>query len=125
MEMDEIIRIVQEKAIEIAEQEIVKYNQDVPEINLSEESKDSVKVRATSQLTLQLSKFRFHKEDEEFEEHFNQWFSSTEEEDLRRTCRHCLEDEANKIRNSSDKHLSALDTYLKKHLGDIHQVPVD
>lgn len=122
MDMNEIIQVVQDKAVEIAEQEIAKYNKDFPELNLTEEAKDAVRVRATSQLTLQLSKFRFHNEDEEFKDHFNQWFNANEEDDLRRACRHCLEDEGDKIRHSSDKHLSALDTYLKKHLGDIHQI---
>lgn len=122
MDMNEIIQIVQNKAIEIAEQEIVSYNNKYPEINFTPDSKNAVKIRATSQMTLQLSKFKFNKDDEEFEAHFTEWFKKNEEEDLRKTCRHCLDDEANKIRHSSDKNLSSLDAYLKKHLGDIHQI---
>ena len=121
MELGDVIQVVQNKALEIAEQEIVKYNKDYPELNLTEEAKDSVRVRATSQLTLQLSKFKFH-EGEELDEQFNKWFTNNEEDDLRRTCRHCLDGEANKIRNGSDKSLSSLDMYLKKHLGEIHHV---
>ncbi len=122
MEMNDIIKIVQDKAIEIADQEIVKYSNEYPEINLTPEAKDNTKTRATSQLTLQLSKFKFQKEDEEFKEHFDKWFAVNEEDDLRRACRHCLEDEAKKIRNANEKNWSSLDVYLKKHLGDVHQV---
>ena len=121
MEINEIIQVVQKKAEEIAEQEIVKYNKDFPEINLTDEAKESVRIRSTSQLTLQLSKFRFHK-DLDLDEQFNNWFAQNEEDDLRRTCRHCLEDEAKKIREANGKNLSSLDAYLKKHLGDVHQV---
>ena len=85
MDMNEIIQVVQDKAVEIAEQEIAKYNKDFPELNLTEKAKDAVRVRATSQLTLQLSKFRFHKDDEEFKDHFNQWFNANEEDDLKLT----------------------------------------
>ncbi|QFJ55624.1 hypothetical protein [Pseudobutyrivibrio xylanivorans] len=122
MDMNEIIQIVQNKATEIADQEIVKYNHTHPELNLTEEARNSVRTRATSQLTLQLSKFRFQKEDEEFDAHFDDWFVKNEEDDLRRACQHCLDDEANKIRNANGKSLSSLDAYLKKHLGDVHQV---
>ena len=121
MELNEIIQGVEKKAEEIAEEEIVKYIKDFPEITLTDEAKDSVRVRSTSQLTLQLSKFRFHK-DMDLDEQFNNWFTQNEEEDLRRTCRHCLEDEAKKIRAANNKNLSSLDVYLKKHLGDAHQV---
>jgi hypothetical protein len=121
MELNEIIQVVEKKAEEIAEEEIVKYIKDFPEITLTDEAKDSVRVRSTSQLTLQLSKFRFHK-DMDLDEQFNSWFEQSEEDDLRRTCRYCLEDEAKKIRAANNKNLSSLDVYLKKHLGDAHQV---
>ncbi len=121
MELNEIIQVVEKKAEEIAEEEIVKYIKDFPEITLTDEAKDSVRVRSTSQLTLQLSKFRFH-EDMDLDEQFNSWFEQSEEDDLRRTCRHCLEDEAKKIRDVNSKNLSSLDAYLKKHLGAVHQV---
>ncbi len=121
MELNEIIQVVQKKAEEIAEQEIIKFNKDFPEITLTNDAKESVRVRSTSQLTLQLSKFRFHKE-ADLDEQFNSWFTQNEEDDLRRTCRHCLEDEAKKIREANGKNLSSLDVYLKKHLGNVHQV---
>ena len=121
MDINEIIQVVEKKAEKIAEEEIVKYIKDFPEITLTDEAKDSVRVRSTSQLTLQLSKFRFHK-DMDLDEQFNNWFEQSEEDDLRRTCRHCLEDEAKKIRDVNSKNLSSLDSYLKKHLGDVHQV---
>lgn len=121
MEINEIIQVVEKKAENIAEEEIVKYNKDFPEITLTDEAKEAVRIRSTSQLTLQLSKFRFHKE-VDLDEQFESWFAQNEEEDLRRTCRHCLEDEAKKIRESNEKNLSSLDAYLKKHLGDVHQV---
>ena len=121
MEINNIIQIVEDKAEEIANQEIVKFNKEFPEVNLTDEARESVRIRSTSQLTLQLSKFHFHG-NEELDEQFNNWFSENEEEDLRRTCRHCLEDEAKKIREGNEKNLSSLDVYLKKHLGDIHEV---
>ncbi|SDB09458.1 hypothetical protein SAMN02910298_00420 [Pseudobutyrivibrio sp. YE44] len=122
MEMNEIIKLVQDKAIEIAEEEIVKYNKDFPDINLTDEAKNAVKERATSQLTLQLSKFHFNRESEDLDQQFNEWFVTNEEEDLRGSCRHCLADEAKKIRSSNEKNLSSLDVYLKKHLGKYHEV---
>lgn len=121
MEIGEMIQVVQTKAAEIADEEIRKYNKDFPEITLTDEAKEAVKVRSTSQLTLQLSKFRF-KDGDDPDEQFNAWFASNEEEDLRKACRHCLEDEARKIRESNNKNLSSLDVYLKKHLGDIHEI---
>lgn len=121
MEINEIIQVVEKKAEEIAQEEIAKYCKEFPEITLTPDAKEAVRIRSTSQLTLQLSKFRFNKE-QELDEQFNSWFSHNEEEDLRRTCRHCLEDEARKIREVNSKNLSSLDVYLKKHLGDAHQV---
>ncbi len=122
MEMNEIIKIVQNKAIEIAEQEIVKYSKEYPDINLTDEAKQAVKERATSQLTLQLSKFHFKNNSDDLDKQFEDWFVSTEESDLRSSCRHCLADEAKKIRNMNEKNLSSLDVYLKKHLGKYHEV---
>lgn len=121
MELNEIIPVVEKKAEQIADQEIVKYNNDFPEVNLTDDARNAVKQRAISQLTLQLSKFRF-KSDTDLEEQFDKWFETTEQDDLHRACRHCLEDEARKIRESNGHNLSSLDQYLKKHLGDVHTV---
>jgi hypothetical protein len=121
MELNEMIQVVQKTAEDIADQEIRKYNKDFPEITLTEDAKEAVRIRSTSQLTLQLSKFRF-KEGQELDEQFSAWFEANEAEDLRKACRHCLEEEAKKIRNANEKNLSSLDVYLKKHLGDIHEV---
>ena len=121
MELGEIIQIVEKKAEKIAEEEIVRYNKEFPELNLTEEAKEAVRMRSTSHLTLQLSKIKFH-DGEDLDQQFDRWFSTNEEDDLRKTCRHCLEDEAKKIRNGNEKNLSSLDIYLKKHLGSIHQI---
>ena len=121
MELKDIIPVVERKAEGIAEEEILKYNNEFPELNLTDDAKHAVKQRAISQLTLQLSKFRF-REGEDLEEQFSKWFEATEQDDLHKACRHCLEDEAKKIRNANGKNLSSLDKYLKKHLGDIHSV---
>ena len=121
MELKEIIPIVERKAEEIAKQEIAKYNKEFPELNLTEEAQIAVTQRAISQLTLQLSKFRFTS-DTDLDEQFNKWFETTEQDDLHKACRHCLEDEAKKIREANSGNLSSLDQYLKKHLGDIHTV---
>jgi arginine utilization protein RocB len=121
MEINEVIQVVEKRAIEIAEQEILKYNKDYPELNLTDEAKEAVKTRSISQLTLQLSKFHF-RNDQELEEQFSKWFSENEEDDLRKSCRHCLDEVANKIRNASAKNLSSLDAYLKKHLGNAHTI---
>lgn len=121
MELNDIIPIVEEKAELIAKEELVEYNKKYPELNFSEDSKKIVIQRAISQLTLQLSKFKFNNE-LDMKEQFTKWFEANEEDDLRKACKHCLEDEAEKIRNSKDKSLSSLDLYLKKHLGDIHNV---
>lgn len=121
MELSDMISVVEEKAKQIANEEIAKYATSHPELNLTEDAKTATLTRAISQLTLQLSKFRF-KPGSELDEQFSSWFESNEEDDLRKTCRHCLEDEAIKIRNANEKNLSSLDAYLKKHLGDIHQI---
>ena len=121
MELNDMISVVEEKAKQIANEEIAKYATSHPELNLTEDAKTATLTRAISQLPLQLSKFRF-KPGSELDEQFSAWFESNEEEDLRKTCRHCLEDEAIKIRNANEKNLSSLDAYLKKHLGDIHQI---
>ena len=52
MELNQIIQIVEQKAVEIAEQEILKYQNEFPELNLTDEAKDAVKVRSTSQLCI-------------------------------------------------------------------------
>ena len=121
MELNDIIPIVEEKAELIAKEEFVEYNKKYPELNFSEDTKKVVIQRAISQLTLQLSKFKFNNE-LDMKEQFTKWFEANEEDDLRKACKHCLEDEAEKMRNSKDKSLSSLDLYLKKHLGDIHNV---
>lgn len=121
MELNDIIPIVEEKAELIAKEELVEYNKKYPELNFSEDSKKVVIQRAISQLTLQLSKFKFNNE-LDMKEQFTKWFEANEEDDLRKACKHCLEDEAEKMRNSKDKSLSSLDLYLKKHLGDIHNI---
>ena len=121
MDLNEIIKVVEQVAERIAEEEVVKYNKDFPELNLTPEAKDACRIRSISQLTLQLSKFHF-KDDQELDEQFNNWFAANEEEDLRKACRHCLEAEAKKIREDAAGHLSSLDSYLKKHLGDVHQI---
>ena len=121
MELNDIINVVEEKAKLIADEEIVKYNKSFPEVNLTDEAREAVRVRALSQLTLQLSKFHF-REGTELSEQFDTWFAENEEEDLRRTCKHCLDDEAKKIRDAAGKNLSSLDAYLKKHLGDAHTI---
>ena len=121
MKLNDIIPVVEKKADAIAEQEIVKYNKEYPEINLTEEARNAVKQRAISQLTLQLSKFRFNTEGD-IEEQFDNWFENTEQDDLHKACKHCLDEEAKKIRNINEKNLSSLDVYLKKHLGDIHEI---
>jgi hypothetical protein len=121
MEMDEIIKVVESKAEYIAQEEITKYSKDFPEVKLTDEIKEAAKVRSTSQLTLQLSKFRFNT-DGDLEEQFNSWFQETEEEDLRKSCRHSLEEEVKKMREANAGNLSSLDAYLKKHLGDVHQI---
>lgn len=121
MELNEIISVVEEKATMIANEEIAAYTRAYPELNLTEAAKTATLTRAISQLTLQLSKFHFQ-QDSDLDEQFKTWFEKNEEEDLRKTCRHCIEDEAKKIRNANGQNLSSLDAYLKKHLGDIHQV---
>lgn len=121
MDLGEIIRIMEVKAQDIAQQEIANYAKDRPEIQLDDNIRTAVKERAVSQLTLQVSKFRF-KEGLELDEQFNNWFAANEEDDLRRTCRHCIEDEVNNILESSGKQMSSLDKYLKEHLGDAHQI---
>ena len=121
MEMDEIIKVVESKAEDIAQEEITKYSKDFPEVKLTDEIKEAAKVRSTSQLTLQLSKFRFNT-DGDLEEQFNSWFQETEEEDLRKACRHSLEEEVKKMREANAGNLSSLDAYLKRHLGDVHQI---
>ena len=112
MDLKDIIQVVEKQAEAIAEEEILKYQKAVPELNLTPEAKDACRVRSISQLTLQLSKFHF-KEDLDLQEQFNEWFSKNEEEDLRRTCKHCLDDEAKKIRNEAAGSMSFLDAYLK------------
>lgn len=121
MELKDIINVVEEKAEAIAKEEIGAYNKKYPELTFDNENKNAVIQRAISQLTLQLSKFKFNSE-QDMAEQFNNWFEANEAEDLRKACRHCLDDEANRIRNSKDKSLSSLDVYLKKHLGDVHNV---
>lgn len=121
MEMNDIIQVVENKAKQIAEEEIVKYNKEHPELNLTDEAKDATRTRSISQLTLQLSKFHF-KQDSDLDEQFNNWFSEYEEADLRKACKHCLDDEAKKIRDGEGKNLSSLDAYLKKHLGSAHTI---
>ena len=121
MELNDVIQVVEEKAKIIADEEIVKYNKAFPEVNLTDEAREATRVRALSQLTLQMSKFRF-REGMELEEQFNAWFAENEEEDLRKACKHCLDDEAKKIREAAGKNISSLDRYLKKHLGSSYTI---
>ncbi len=121
MEINNIIEIVEKTAVEIADGQIQSFCQEYPEINLTEDGKNAVRTRAVSQLTLQLSKFHF-KEDVDLKEQFNSWFVQNEREDLMKACKHCLEDEARKTKEGASKNLSTLDSYLKKHLGNIHTI---
>jgi len=121
MEINNIITVVEERADEIANQEITSFSKRNPEVNLNDDAKSAVKIRSLSQLTLQISKFHF-KEGEDLKEQFDKWFSENEEEDLRKACIHCLEEESKKIREEANGKLSSLDSYLKKHLGDVHQL---
>jgi len=121
MDLSEIIQVVEKQAEAIAEEEIIKYSKAYPELNLTADAKDACRIRSISQLTLQLSKFHF-KEDLDLQEQFSDWFSANEEEDLRKACKHCLDEEARKIRNDAAGSMSSLDSYLKKHLGDVHQI---
>ncbi len=121
MDLSEIIQVVEKQAELIAEEEIIKYSKAYPELNLTADAKDACRIRSISQLTLQLSKFHF-KEDLDLQEQFSDWFSANEEEDLRKACKHCLDEEARKIRADAAGSMSSLDSYLKKHLGDAHQI---
>ena len=121
MELKDVIAVVEKRAEDLANEEIVKYNKEHPEINLTDEAKSAVRIRSISQLTLQLSKFHF-KQDSDLQEQFDEWFSSNEEEDLRKTCKHCLDDEAKKIREEAAGKMSSLDAYLTKHLGSAHTI---
>ncbi|MCR5581390.1 MAG: hypothetical protein K6F66_07355 [Pseudobutyrivibrio sp.] len=121
MEMKDIIDLVEEVAIKIAQEEIVRFSQANPEVNLQDSDKEQVLTRSISQLTLQLSKFHF-KNDEDLKDQFLNWFEESEEEDLRKACRHCLEDQAKTIHDKALGNLTSLDSYLRKHLGDIHQI---
>ena len=47
---------------------------------------------------------------------------SNEEEDLIKACKHCLDDEAKKIREAASGKMSSLDAYLTKHLGSAHTI---
>ena len=100
MELNNIIDVVEKRAKDIADQEIVNYNKAHPELNLTDEAREAVRTRSISQLTLQLSKFHF-KDDTDLQEQFDDWFSSNEEEDLIKACKHCLDDEAKKIREAA------------------------
>ena len=121
MELNDVIPVVEKRAEDIANEEIVRYNKEHPELNLTEEAKNAVRVRSISQLTLQLSKFHF-KEGSDLQEQFDDWFSSNEEEDLKKACKHCLDDEAKKIREAENGTMSSLDAYLKRHLGSAHTI---
>lgn len=121
MELNDVIPVVEKRAEDIANEEIVRYNKEHPELNLTEEAKNAVRVRSISQLTLQLSKFHF-KEGSDLQEQFDDWFSSNEEEDLKKACKHCLDEEAKKIREAANGTMSSLDAYLKRHLGSAHTI---
>ncbi len=121
MELNDVIPVVEKRAEDIANEEIVKYNKEHPELNLTEEAKNAVRTRSISQLTLQLSKFHF-KEGSDLQEQFDDWFSANEEEDLKKACKHCLDEEAKKIREAANGTMSSLDAYLKRHLGSAHTI---
>lgn len=121
MELNDVIPVVEKRAEDIANEEIVRYNKEHPELNLTEEAKNAVRTRSISQLTLQLSKFHF-KEGSDLQEQFDDWFSSNEEEDLKKACKHCLDEEAKKIREAANGTMSSLDAYLKRHLGSAHTI---
>ena len=121
MELNDVIPVVEKRAEDIANEEIVRYNKEHPELNLTEEAKNAVRTRSISQLTLQLSKFHF-KEGTDLQEQFDDWFSSNEEEYLKKACKHCLDEEAKKIREAANGTMSSLDAYLKKHLGSAHTI---
>jgi len=121
MDLGTIITVLENKAESIANEELLGYTKEHPELNLTDDVKTTVRTRSISQLTLQLSKFKFM-ENEDLEEQFNNWFAANEEDDLRKACRHCLDEEAQKIREAKNGSLSSLDAYLKKHLGDVHEI---
>ncbi|MCR4694032.1 MAG: hypothetical protein K5773_01750 [Pseudobutyrivibrio sp.] len=122
MDIGKLISIISLKSEAIAEDEIKKYQHEFPENDITADIKNAVNQRAESQMTMQISKFKFKEDSEiELEDQFNLWFTDSEEADLRSACRHCIADEVKKSK-SADQHLSNLDIYLKKHLGSIHEI---
>ena len=112
--IEHVAGLVDEKAKAIAEQEVSKYVMDNPGVEISSEIREIVRQRAHSQLTFHLAAFR-SRPDEKIEEAFEAWFSSTQEEDLRKACNRAIKEELGKIAHEEDENLSFLDKYLRDH----------
>ena len=112
--LEEIAAIISEKAIEIASQEVSKYVMDNPGTDISEDLRNLVKDRALAQITFNVSKLRIRDKDNLTEE-VNTWFTETEEEQLRKTCKECIKTELAKLHKDEDPNMSFLDRYRMEH----------
>lgn len=115
--IDHIAELVSQKATEIAHEEIANYSTSHPEVTLKEDTKKLCVERSITQLSFKLNSFKSATAESEdsVDELFEDWFSKNEEEDLRTTCRHCLDSEVKKIAKDDDPNLSWLDRFRRDH----------
>ena len=114
--LEEIAKIASEKAIEIAIQETHKFKEDHMEIEISDAMREIVKERAVSQMTFHLNSFKATDGSEaDLTDQFEAWFSGNQEDELRKSCKRCLEEEAAKLGDGNDENASFLEKYMKKH----------
>ncbi len=112
--MDDVARIVEEKATEIFDITKRDFAFDYPEKKMDEESLQIARQRVTSQLMFSLSNLTFP-EGADKKERIDTWYDEEKRKELVTVCKKALYDEVTKREDSADDGLSEIDRYLRKH----------
>ena len=113
-----IAKLISDKATQVAEEEVGRYRQEYPEIQVGDDIKTTVVQRSISQLTFQMNHFRAPETltEEQVQELFEDWYKKNEQENLKNLCYRCVNDEVEKLRDDDDdSNLTFLEKYLKDH----------
>ena len=112
--MDDVARIVEEKATEIYDRATREFATEHPEKKMDEESLQIARQRVTSQLMFALSDLKFP-ENADKKERIDGWYNDSIRQELAQVCKKSLMDEILKRQDSEDDGLSEIDRYLRKH----------
>ena len=112
--IEEMAFLVNDKAKEIATDEIFKFKEEHPGCIMNEEIKSIVIQRAISQLSFSINNLHINK-DGDIGEQFKAWFDADKDAEVRKICIKCIAEEVQKASESDEGRLTYLEKYMKKH----------